>query len=73
MNDNKKTKTKTTKAIISVARYAKERYWEDSSTTGVGRTLFGGLLISILCVHENPFCFVDAEGLNTSLGVHKDD
>ena len=23
---------------------------------------------SILCVHENPFCFVDAEGLNTSLG-----
>jgi hypothetical protein len=39
MNDNKKTKTKTTKAITSVARYAKERYWEDSSTTGVGRTL----------------------------------
>jgi hypothetical protein len=32
MNDNKKTKTKTTKAITSVARYAKERYWEDSST-----------------------------------------
>jgi hypothetical protein len=34
-----KTTTKTTKAITSVARYAKERYWEDSSTTGVGRTL----------------------------------
>jgi len=41
MNDDKKTKTKTktTKAITSVARYAKERYWEDSSTTVVGRTL----------------------------------
>jgi hypothetical protein len=40
MNDNKKTKTKTkTTAINSVARYTKERYWEDSSTTGVGRAL----------------------------------